>query len=144
MISRRTLGWVIAAWTLISWGGRIGLLTDADGADLRSWLRIGGSLALGLVTGAAFVSGRMVRVTGYVFAAWTSFVWVRSLVTVWTEPNTLAFRLVHTALALVWFALVAGAVRAAQATGSATGSIGVEGPGGTSSPSRDTTSSIER
>ncbi len=144
MISRRTLGWVIAAWTLISWGGRIGLLTDADTADLWSWLRIGGSLALGLVTAAAFVSGRVVRGTGYVFAVWTGFVWVRSLVTVWTEPNTPAFRLVHTALALVWFALVAGTVRAVQATGSAAGAIGVETPGGTSSPSRDTTSSIER
>lgn len=144
MISRRTLGWIIGAWTLISWGGRIGLLTDADAADFASWARIGGSIVIGLATAVCFIAGRFQRPMSVVFALWTVFVWVRSLVTVWTEPNSLAFQLVHTALAVVWFALAVGAVKLGQPTGSATeaGATGV--PGGTISDSFDTTSSIDR
>lgn len=33
------------------------------------------------------------------FAGWSTVIWVRSLVTVWTKDNSMAFRMVHTVLA---------------------------------------------
>lgn len=145
MMSRRSLGWVILVWTAISWGGRIRLLTDVDAADAWSWARIGGSLAIGIGAGLALVLGKVARPMAVVFALWTVPIWVRSLFAVWTEPNTLGFRLVHTALAVVWFGLSAWAVRWAQATGSGSGSAAGTGvPGVTISASRDTTSSMDR
>lgn len=122
-MSRHPIAWAILAWTAVSWGGRIRLLTDADTADLASWLRIGGSLVVGVATWAAIVRGRGVRPAVWLFAAWTLAVWGRSLVVVWTETNTTPFRLVHTVLATVWFGLVAAALdryRAADQAGSGT------------------------
>lgn len=145
MISRRTLGWIILAYTLLSWGGRIGLLTDADAADAWSWVRIGGSFAVGILTWACLVSGRLVRPAAFGFAGFTAVVWTRSLVTVWTDPaNTLGFNLVHTALAALWVVLAVLAVRVGQATGSGVRSPATGVAGGTISESADTTSSIDR
>jgi hypothetical protein len=145
MMSRRSLGWVILAWTAISWGGRIRLLTDLDAADVWSWARIGGSFVIGIAAGLALVLGKGARPMALAFAVWTVPIWARSLFTVWTESNTLGFRLVHTGLAVVWFGVSVWAVRWAQATGSGSGSAASTGsPGGTISASRDTTSSIDR
>jgi hypothetical protein len=150
-MSRRGLGWAILVWTAISWGGRIRLLTDVDAGDLWSWVRIGGSFAIGLVVGLSLILGRGARPMAVLFAAWTIPIWARSLFMVWAEPNTIGFRLVHTALAVVWFALALWALRWAlgrsggdQATGSGSGASSTGVPGGTSSASRDTTSSIDR
>ncbi len=142
--SHRSLGWVILGWTLVSWGGRIRLLTDVDANDLWSWARIGGSFLIGLAVALALILGKGARPMAIVFAVWTVPIWARSLFTVWTEPNTFGFRLVHTALAVVWFALAAWAVRWVQATGSGRGASPTGVPGSTISVSRDTTSSIDR
>ena len=142
--STRSLGWVILAWTAISWGGRIRLLTDVDANDLWSWARIGGSFLIGLVTGFALILGRQARPMAVLFAVWTVPIWARSLLTVWAEPNTTGFRLVHTALAVVWFALAAWSLRWVQVTGSGSGASPTGVPGSTISANRDTTSSIDR
>lgn len=144
MISRRTTGLIILLWTLVSWGSRVGLLTGTDAADAGSWFRIGGSLFIGLLTAGAFFSSRGVRPLGWVFAVWTTAVWTRSSVTVWAEPNTTSFRLVHTGLAIVWCLLVVLAIRKGQGTGAATGAEDPGVPGGTIAASRDTTSPIDR
>jgi hypothetical protein len=140
----RLLGWVILAWTLVSWGGRIRLLTDVDANDLWSWARIGGSFVVGVVAGLAMILGKGGRPMAVLFAVWTVPIWARSLFTVWTETNTIGFRLVHTALAGVWFGLVAWSVRWVQVTGSGNGANPTGVPGSTISANRDTTSSIDR
>jgi hypothetical protein len=144
MMSRRSLGWVILVWTAISWGGRIRLLTDADANDVMSWARIGGSFLIGLVAGLALILGNRARFMAILFALWTFAIWARSLFTVWTEPNTTGFRAVHTAFAVVWFALAAGSLRWVQVTGSGNGASPTGVPGSTISDNRDTTSSIDR
>jgi len=145
MFSRRTVGWVILGYTLASWGGRIGLLTAADAADIWSWVRIGGSIAVGVATWLAFISSRWVVPIGWFFAGFTTLVWVRSLITVWTDPaNSLGFSVVHSVLAALWFAVAALAVGVAQTTGSGTPDPTTGVPGATSSDSASTTSSIDR
>lgn len=112
-LDRVVLG-AAAVWQFASWGGRISLLTDAETTDWWNWFRIGGSLAAGvavLMIGVGLVRSRRVAVA----IAWAYLLvglatWSRSLFNVWTEPNTLGFRLVHTALALVTWALGVGAV----------------------------------
>lgn len=144
MMSRRSLGWVILAWTAVSWGGRIRLLTDVDAGDWWSWARIGGSFLIGVVVGLSLILGRAAKPMAVLFVAWTIPIWGRSLFVVWTEPNALGFRLVHTVLATVWFALSAWAVRTLQTADSTGGASGSGVPGGTISASRDATSSIDR
>ncbi|MDH4118030.1 MAG: hypothetical protein OEX04_12440 [Acidimicrobiia bacterium] len=111
MMSRRNVGWAILAWTLVSWGGRVGLLGQAPATDVGSWIRIGGSLLVGILAGWALISGRFARPAVLVFALWTAAIWVRSLWVVWSQPNTLGFRLVHTALAAGWVVLIWAAQR---------------------------------
>jgi hypothetical protein len=149
-MSRRLLPWAILVWTATSWGGRIGLLTDAESADAGSWARIGGSLAVGVLVWAALALDRLARPAAWLFAAWTAGVWGRSLVAVWTQPNSANFRLVHSVLAAVWFVLAILAVRhfgsppAPDQAGSGTRSTSGAGPGGRISESRSTTSSTDR
>ncbi len=96
-------------WQFVSWGGRISLLTDAETADPWNWFRIGGSLAVGaavLAVGIGLVRRRPVALTlAWAYLAVGLVTWSRSLFNVWTEPNTLGFRLVHTALALATWLL---------------------------------------
>lgn len=134
------------AWTALSWGGRVGLLTDAESSDAGSWARIGGSILIGLLAAAAFFTGRAARPMAWIFALWTLGVWSRSLWVVWSEPNTLGFQMVHTVLAAVWFGLAALAVRIhGLQAGSGTRSSERDGvPGGSTSTSRSTTSSTDR
>lgn len=100
------LGMAIAFWTLAAWGGRIGLLTTGDG--LGDWLRIGGSVVIGLGTAATLLSSRLQawrKPVLVVFAWFTILLWVRSLIVNWGGDGSLPFKLVHTFLALGFFAL---------------------------------------
>jgi hypothetical protein len=113
MMSRRTLGWVIVGWAAVTWGGRIGLL--ADFGDLVAWARI--ALSVAVAVGAAVALLRpspASRALLWAYAGVTGFVWLTSLVSVWTSPNTFAFRLVHTVLGAVSFVLAFLAGRAAS------------------------------
>lgn len=108
---RGALAAAITLWTLLAWGGRIGLLTSDEGVG--AWVRIGGSLLIGLFTAAALVIPRLEpvrRPTLYVFALFTVALWIRSLVVNWTGDGSMPFKLVHTVLALGFFALSAWAV----------------------------------
>lgn len=114
MLSRPVLALLIAAWTLLSWGGRIRLLTGAEQADPGNWIRIGGSLLVGALAAVALLLfprsvGERWLLT--LFAAWTTAIWVRSLVTVWLGEQSPAFKAVHTALALGYLVLAYLAVR---------------------------------
>lgn len=105
----------IVVWTLVAWGGRIGLLTEGEAAAW-DWLRIGGSIVIGLAAGAAlyFLDGGVVRSSVlYGFAIWTFVIWGRSLVINWTGSGSLPFKLVHTALAIGFFVLASLSVAAA-------------------------------
>ncbi|MEX1037752.1 MAG: hypothetical protein WDZ96_02725 [Acidimicrobiia bacterium] len=96
----------VLVWSGVAWGGRIGLLTEADGwSDL---IRIGGSLLLGLATAVAlFVPSLRVRSAPlfYSFAIWTVVLWLRSMVVNWSGSGNLPFKLVHTILAAGFFIL---------------------------------------
>lgn len=96
----------IAGWTLAAWGGRIGLLSSGEG--VYAWLRIGGSILIGLFTAATLVlpqleGARKPALT--VFAIFTVVVWVRTLIVNWGGDGSMPFKLVHTVLALGFFAL---------------------------------------
>lgn len=115
----RVLAGVASAWQFASWGGRISLLTEG-GADRWDWIRIGTGLGLGvflavlaLWKGATFDFQEKVA-SSFLFLS--VIVWGRSLLTVWSETNTLSFRLVHTVLALVTFFLGVVLVRAVRET----------------------------
>lgn len=96
----------IAVWTLGAWGGRIGLLTSGEGSG--AWIRIGGSLLIGLFAAASLVVPQLQpvrRVALYLFAGFTLVLWTRSLIVNWTGDGSLPFKLVHTVLAVGFFAL---------------------------------------
>lgn len=103
---RAALAVAIGIWTLAAWGGRIGLLTSGEGWG--AWLRIGGSLAVGLLavltlTVPALESWR--KPVLLTFAVFTIVLWARSLIVTWTGSGSLPFKLVHTVLAVGFFAL---------------------------------------
>lgn len=89
-------------WTLLVWGTRIPLL-EAD-AGVRDWVRIGAGLSAGAIV---LVSGLRAAKHDRRFIAWMNigfafamiFLWLPSLLSVWTTDNSLGFRLVHTTLA---------------------------------------------
>ena len=96
----------IVIWTSLAWGGRIGLLNDSD--SIWDWVRIGGSGVVGLLVALALVASPGDRVTGGVvvlFVVWTTVLWTRSLAVNWTGDGSIAFKLVHTALAGGFFTL---------------------------------------
>lgn len=96
------------AWTALTWGGRIRLLTDTEQADPSNWARIGGSILIGLAAAAVLVwmaGGQVERWVLTVFAIWSTVIWLRSLVTVWAGDNPMAFKLVHTVLAIGYVVL---------------------------------------
>lgn len=109
-MSPRLLAVLVAAWTLVSWGGRIGLLTAPELDDPWSLVRIGGSLLVGLTTAAVLAfapepAARWAVGLRWVFVAWTVLLWSRSVVVTWVAPPSIAFGVVHTVLAVGWFLL---------------------------------------
>lgn len=117
---RVALGVSIVVWTLAAWGGRIGLLASGEG--LGAWLRIGGSIAVGLGAAATLLipqwdAGR--KPVLIVFAVFTIVLWLRSLIVTWTGDGSMPFKTVHTVLAVGFFALALWAV--AYALSSASG-----------------------
>lgn len=107
----------IAVWTLAAWGGRIGLLTSDEG--LGAWVRIAGSIAVGLFAAATLVVARLEpaqKPTLIVFSVFTVVLWVRSLFVNWTGDGTLAFKMVHTVLGAGFFALAVWALVVALST----------------------------
>jgi len=108
---RIALGIAIGVWTLAAWGGRIGLLTSGEGWG--AWLRIGGSLLIGLFAAATLLVPQLEdarRPALLMFSVFTVLLWIRSLIVNWAGDGTLAFKLVHTVLALGFFALAWWAV----------------------------------
>lgn len=90
----------IVGWTLLAWGGRIGLLASGD--DWLDIARIGGSVLIGAAAAIVLSSRRFRAVSApvlYVFVGWTVILWIRSLIVNWAGSGTLAFKLVHTVLA---------------------------------------------
>lgn len=109
---KTALGLAIAILTVAAWGGRIGLLTESE-AGLSDWLRIGGSLLIGLSTATILlvpVLERFRRPALIVFAIWSVVLWARALVVNWAGGGTVPFKLVHTFLALAFFGLAVWAV----------------------------------
>jgi hypothetical protein len=105
----------ITVWTLLAWGGRIGLLTSNEGAG--AWVRIGGSFIIGLFAAATLVIPQLDSVRRpalFVFALFTVVLWIRSLAVNWTGDGSLPFKLVHTVLAAGFFALAVWAVARAS------------------------------
>jgi len=103
---RVALGVAIGVWTLAAWGGRIGLLTDGEGVS--AWIRIGGSLLVGLFAAATLLIPQLEGARKWaliVFSLFTVILWVRSLIVTWAGDGTLPFKLVHTVLAIGFFAL---------------------------------------
>jgi len=114
---RVALGVGIAVWTLAVWGGRIGLLTSDEGVS--AWIRIGGSLLVGLFAAATLLIPQLEGARRWaliVFSLFTAILWVRSVIVNWAGDGTLPFKLVHTVLAIGFFALALWAF--AFATGS--------------------------
>lgn len=114
---RTALALGILVWTLVAWGGRIGLLTRGEGPG--AWLRIGGSIAIGLFAAATLLLPLLEgarRPALIVFAVFTVLLWIRSLVVNWTGDGSMAFKVVHTALAIGFLALAAWAVSFATST----------------------------
>lgn len=114
---RIALGIAIAVWTLAAWGGRIGLLTSGEGS--WAWVRIGGSLVIGLFAAATLLIPQLEaarRPALVFFSVFTVLLWARSLWVTWVGDGTLAFKLVHTVLAVGFFALAAWSI--AYANGS--------------------------
>jgi hypothetical protein len=103
---RIALAIAIAVWTLLAWGGRIGLLTSGEG--VAAWLRIGGSLVIGLFAAATLIVPQLEGARKWaliLFSVFTVLLWARSLVVNWIGEGSLPFKLVHTVLALGFFAL---------------------------------------
>lgn len=110
---RRIVAGVVVVWAALTWGTRIGLLTDAEAADPVTWLRVGGSLATAALAAGGLLSGRsrwgLPAVLPY--ALWAVGTWATSLVAVWADPHPLSFRLVHTALAATSWMVAVAAMR---------------------------------
>ncbi len=101
---RWALAAAIVVWTLVAWGGRISLLTGAEG--WTSTLRIGGSVLIAVATATVLTVPGLAsarRIVLYTFVAWTLVLWTRSLIVNWAGSGSLAFKLVHTVLALGFY-----------------------------------------
>ena len=102
---RTALGTAIAVVTIAAWGGRIGLLTEGE-AGVWDWIRIGGSLLLGLFTSAALLIPALepVRKPALItFAVWSGVLWGRALIVNWVGDGSMPFKVVHTVLAAAFF-----------------------------------------
>lgn len=117
--SRAVIPFAVAAlWQFVAWGGRISLLTEAERFDWWHWTRIGGSLVIGALLALVAIRkarGSFARSVAWVFLVFGVLTWSRSLWVNWTEPaNSLAFNLMHTALAGVTWGLAAWCVSAVR------------------------------
>lgn len=103
---RLGLAIAIVVWTLAAWGGRIGLLTSEEGWG--AWVRIGGSLLVGLFAAATLVIPQLEparKPALVVFSLFTVVLWTRSLIVNWMGTGSMPFKLVHTVLAIGFFLL---------------------------------------
>ena len=126
----------IAVWTLAAWGGRIGLLTGDEGG-LGTWIRIGGSIVVGLSASATLVIPQLEGVRRpvlIVFSIFTVALWSRSMIVNWTGSGSLAFKLVHTVLAIGFFALAWWAFSVAVGNGAAPSAASSAGGDAVSAP----------
>lgn len=99
----RLLAGLVLVWTLVSWGGRIQLITAPEAGDPWALVRIGGSLLVGVATAVAlWRAPDRTTALRWVFVVWTVVLWSRSLVVTWIDPPSIAFGLVHTVLAAGW------------------------------------------
>lgn len=81
----------------------------ASGEGVGAWLRIGGSLAIGLFAAATLAVPQLegARRPALIFlSVFTVVLWIRSLIVTWVGDGSLPFKMVHTVLALGFFALV--------------------------------------
>lgn len=135
---KTALAIAITVWTLAAWGGRIGLLTSGEG--IGAWIRIGGSLLVGLFAAATLVVPRLEslqRPALLVFSFFTVILWVRSLYVNWVGDGSMAFKMVHTVLALGFFALAAWAFVVANESDEALPEAGASAEAGAVSNSED-------
>ena len=111
---RRIVAAVILIWAALTWGTRIGLLTDVEVADPVTWLRVGGSLLTAVLAAVVLLLRRspLARLGVVVYALWAVGTWGTSLVDVWTDPHPMGFRVVHTVLAVVTWMVAVVALRA--------------------------------
>ncbi len=117
-VRARILFGMAAVWQMVSWGGRISLLTEAERFVAWNWARIGGSLVFAVLLAVVAVRGRSrsAREVAVAFLVFAVLLWGRSLTLVWSDSdNTLAFNLVHTGLAVVTWALAVLCVGASRA-----------------------------
>lgn len=112
-----------ALWTFIAWGSRIDFITSEDAQDPWNWLRIGGSLLLGVALVVAAIALWMGRPLGRpmaaIFAAFGMLmlvIWLRSAVGVLNGDESVAFKAVHVVLATIsiGFGVVLGRVGLAR------------------------------
>jgi hypothetical protein len=88
----------------VTWGGRVNLLTGEEASDPATWVRVGGSIAMGAV-GALAAWRAAERPSAWTsaglaaFAAWNVMIWGSSLVTMWQGDYSTPFKAVHTGLA---------------------------------------------
>ncbi len=108
-------------WSLLVWGSRIALLTGPESSNPFSWLRIGGSVALG--TTFLFLAMLMWRTgspsgwslpTALVYLVFSIGVWIPSAVSVLAGEASIAFKAVHVVLAGCSLAVAGFAVWAAR------------------------------
>jgi len=112
--------WLAGGWTLLVWGGRIGLLTGAERVDPASWFRIGGSIAFGIAL--VFLGVLMWRTdspsgwsepASFANLIFSLAVWLPSAARIVTGEARAGFKAVHVVLAVTSLALATGAVWAA-------------------------------
>lgn len=112
---RSRSGWLIAfvAWTVFVWAGRV----RNAGADPGAWLVAGAFIVLAV---AALASGGRVRraVLGVLVAA-TVALWALRTPLVWIRDYSVAFKVVHTVIAVISVGLAVVAQRHVERQGQA-------------------------
>lgn len=94
-------------------------MSEAEQGDVGNWVRIGGSLLIGAAAVAVLVAARgaLERWVLTVFSVWSTVIWVRSLLTVWSGVESAAFKAVHTLLAVGFLLLAYLAMRRGRGLG---------------------------